>query len=755
MTTRPAWQAAALAAAALMVQAGMARAETGTDVVLPQVVVTATRSALALSEAPAAVSLVTQESIELRNVFRLGDALVEVPGLYLRGSALGESFPASGVGALTLRGIPRTPRTLVLIDGQPLNNALSGAVNFTGIPMYDVDRVEVVRGPFSALYGGHAMGGVVQVFTVAPVARAVFVDVGAGGGELPRQGYVAGVRDRLDDGLAWSLGAGYRRSDGWDGSDLVAKTPVAGTGAVPVTGALPTSTPDGRAAWLVGDKGARPWEQYNATLALRHETAGGARLAGGLAWSRYRVGATPPRSSLRDAAGREVQQGDVGFVSGAPVRLVLVESDFLTQTPSSEEEWRAYARAEVPLQPGVVLHASVGWLDHAFRFPQAGAGAGFDRGPGEFFDQPNQRADADVHVRIAPSPSVDVTAGGSLNRNHLDRSTWRVSDWRDFDSRTALTGVSDGTTWNAAAYVDAQWLVLPWLTLYGGARYDRFTTSGRIEQSTPPAFAADYPERSESQLSPKLAAVVALGRDATLRLSYGEGFRAPTLLDLYSRSVAPGASAGAPVVTEPAPDLSAERVRSLELGVDARLPTRTRVAMSLFAQRLSDLIYRERVTPVLNVLANVGAAKIDGVEVEVAQPLLGDRIRLHATATHLFRYDITRNEAVPASVGKRLTDVPQSLYTASVEGRWAGWSGSLAWRHASHVFGSGDDLNRNTVQRVFGSYDRYDAVSLKLARDVAPGVTASVAVDNLLDAEYFQFYRQPGRSVYFEVAVRR
>jgi outer membrane receptor protein involved in Fe transport len=71
------------------------------------------------------------------------------------------------------------------------------------------------------------------------------------------------------------------------------------------------------------------------------------------------------------------------------------------------------------------------------------------------------------------------------------------------------------------------------------------------------------------------------------------------------------------------------------------------------------------------------------------------------------------------------------------------------------VFGSGDDLNRNTVQRVFGSYDRYDAVSLKLARDLAPGVTASVAVDNLLDAEYFQFYRQPGRSVYFEVAVRR
>ena len=66
-----------------------------------------------------------------------------------------------------------------------------------------------------------------------------------------------------------------------------------------------------------------------------------------------------------------------------------------------------------------------------------------------------------------------------------------MSDWRDYDSRTVRTSASDGTTWNAAAYVDAQWFALRWLTLYAGARYDRFTTSGRIEQSAPPAFVAD------------------------------------------------------------------------------------------------------------------------------------------------------------------------------------------------------------------------------------------------------------------------
>ena len=58
-----------------------------------------------------------------------------------------------------------------------------------------------------------------------------------------------------------------------------------------------------------------------------------------------------------------------------------------------------------------------------------------------------------------------------------------------------------------AAYLDAQWFATPWLVVYAGARYDRFTTSGRIRQDTPPTFLQDYPDRSEGQLSPKVAAV--------------------------------------------------------------------------------------------------------------------------------------------------------------------------------------------------------------------------------------------------------
>lgn len=741
-------------AAALLLPALPGATQPAEPVALGAVVVTATRSEVELDEAPAATTVVTREQMDLHNVYRLGDALGTVPGLYLKGSALGEAFPASGVNSITLRGIPRTPRTLVLLDGQPLNNALSGGVNFAGIALDNIERVEVVRGPFSALYGGHAMGGVIQLLTAAPTRREAFAQLGAGDGELPRRGLAVAYKDRADNGVGFALTAGYRASDGWDGSDLVIKTPVAGTGAIPVTGAQRTSTPDARTAYLVGDKGARPWEQYNASLTLYHDPAPGTSLTGGVAWSKYRVGASPPRSLLRNAAGNEVFRGDLGFLDGGNVRLALAEPDFLTQTPSGEEELRAFARAEVALGSKASLRASVGWLDHGFRFPLPGAGAGYDSGPGEFFDQPNQRLDVDVHARVELAPTLFVTAGGSYNRNTLDRAMWRVDYWRDFGTRTAVTSAAQGTTRNTAAYAEAQWLASPRLSVYAGGRYDRFETWGSVSQTGASAFERDYPPRSAGQFSPKLAVVAELSRQATLRFSYGEGFRAPTLLDLYSRTVTPGVG-GPPVVTEPAPDLDAERVRSIELGVDATLPTRTRAAVSLFAQRLTDLIYRQRVGASLNLVTNAGEAKVEGVEVEIVQPLFDGRANVLAAATHLFRYDVTRNDAVPASVGKRLTDVPQSLYAVGIEGKARGWSGSLTWRYASHVFGSGDDQNRNVVQNVPGSYDRYGTASLKVGYELSPGLVASVAVDNLGNAHYFQFYRQPGRSVWLELAWRR
>ena len=102
---------------------------------LESVVVTATRSPATALGVPASVTVVDAQELAARQPVRLGDALADVPGLYIRGAAMGPAFPGTGQGVLSLRGIPRTPRTLVMIDGQPVNHPLSGGIHVVGIPL--------------------------------------------------------------------------------------------------------------------------------------------------------------------------------------------------------------------------------------------------------------------------------------------------------------------------------------------------------------------------------------------------------------------------------------------------------------------------------------------------------------------------------------------------------------------------------------------------------------------------------------------
>ena len=103
-------------------------AESVKAVELDEVVVTATRTSRSLSDAPAAVTVVNAKNIETKNAPRLGGVLDQVPSLYWRGGALGQSQGTIGTSGMSLRGIDQT-KTLILLDGQPIQDAGSGKVN--------------------------------------------------------------------------------------------------------------------------------------------------------------------------------------------------------------------------------------------------------------------------------------------------------------------------------------------------------------------------------------------------------------------------------------------------------------------------------------------------------------------------------------------------------------------------------------------------------------------------------------------------
>jgi outer membrane cobalamin receptor len=145
--------------AAFIVFATLAGAQAEPSYELDSVVVTASRIRESSAETPPAVSVVTREDMDARGVATVADALALVPGL-----GLSEKGAEGSQVSVSLRG-STTNQVLVLVDGLRINDALSGLVDLSRIPLESVERIEVMRGGGSSLHGGDALGGVVNVVT--------------------------------------------------------------------------------------------------------------------------------------------------------------------------------------------------------------------------------------------------------------------------------------------------------------------------------------------------------------------------------------------------------------------------------------------------------------------------------------------------------------------------------------------------------------------------------------------------------------
>src|SRR4029077_9994252 len=125
---------------------------------LPGIVVTASRAEELPQDVAASVAVLTQDALLRRGAITVDQALPFVPGVIFNNGQMdirGASGIAGGVGS----------RVLMLLDGHPILTADGGEVDFNAVPMLDLDRVEIVKGAYSALYGSNALGGVVNVIT--------------------------------------------------------------------------------------------------------------------------------------------------------------------------------------------------------------------------------------------------------------------------------------------------------------------------------------------------------------------------------------------------------------------------------------------------------------------------------------------------------------------------------------------------------------------------------------------------------------
>lgn len=250
--------------------AGDATGNPDGDVTLNELVLTASGIATTIQDAPASITVINEEMIQEQGARDMNKVLRQVPGLNLsRGN--------NGIAQVSFRGLPAN-RTLYLVDGKRISSGKAFARHYQGdlstIPVDAIERIEVVRGPMSTLYGSDAMGGVVNIITKKPTGKwsgslntdLAFGDKKTTGDSRQISGYASGA---LSDTVSLSLWGKTSRREAPDPfrftDDTGTPRTVYGSDGLRVNtmGARLSWSPSDRMTWEI--EGTRSLEKYLAS----------------------------------------------------------------------------------------------------------------------------------------------------------------------------------------------------------------------------------------------------------------------------------------------------------------------------------------------------------------------------------------------------------------------------------------------------------------------------------------------------------
>jgi iron complex outermembrane receptor protein len=704
---------------------------------LEEVVVTATKTKKDVEEAPGSVSVVSADEIEKRNVKSVDEAINTIPGVYNPRNIKGGILDSLGNGGFTMRGVPGASRALFMMDGVVLNDGYSGGQNaLMGITPENIERIEVVRGPFSSLYGGYAMGGVVNVITKMPVKREFLLKTGYGSawerGDAPDDvsTFYLSYGDNFREKFSVFASYAFNTTNGY-ASDLNVQSSMPPSD---ITGWSETASPQGATRYLIGDRGDKTWWNDTITLKAGYDwDISNIRLM----YSKYRVDIDydDPHTYLKDSSGNPVWS----YGSVTEGTFVNPGTPLTTDKDIGSLSWETYLS-------DVLLKATVGFAGNGdYQYISANrSSATISDGPGTITNTSSDSYNADIQLTVPLWARHVITAGASFQQNHASTEKNNLTDWKDEDSKTTLVSEAKGKTRTYALFLQDELTILDNLSIYPGLRYDWWETyDGYFDQAGVSGYPENYDSASETALSPKISVVYKPFERTTMRASAGKAFRPPSVYELYSVYVGRG------YTTLANPNLKPETNTSWDLGFDQKLWKGATFGATYFENYLEDLIYIQSVSDTIRERRNVGKAESKGVEVAMEQRV-DDWLKLFANLTYTDA-KITENEAKPEIVGKKLVWFPELMANVGATFEMGSVSGSLTGRYVSKRYTSDDNSDEKTD--VWSSYDPYFVADAKVTYEINRFAEVSLSVDNILDRDYYSYFKAPGRSWFCQLTL--
>ncbi|MDM7202796.1 MAG: TonB-dependent receptor [Thermodesulfobacteriaceae bacterium] len=707
---------------------------------LEDMIVTATRAETPVENAPASVSLITKEQIELKGAKTLEETLKDVPGVLegIKKGLMRHRF------TFTLRGIPEQKRTLILLDGIVLNDLSLGTVSLAGYNPEDLERVEVVRGPFSSLYGGYAMGGVIHFLTKMPEKQEFSLKVGYGSSwergealdDLKRV-YVS-YGNKLRDKFSFFFSYGRHDTNGYPSVLIVPTTPP----PPGITGYKITKTRVGNPAYLIGDRGDEKWWDDGMTLKLRYEFSKDTKLNLSFMRTRHKSDDDDPHTYLWNQT------------TGKPVWSYGMVREWIFLSGYSEDEQNIYAIGfEKNLFEDLKLKLNLSFLEEKGWgvAPSLNATRFGCLGPINCGIRSNSRQETymgDLQLSFPLFNRHLFIIGGSFRQGEADTKQKNLSNWKDKTSTISLRAKYKGKDRTYALFLQDEIMLHEKLTLFIGFRQDFWKAyDGYENQVGNPGYPKSYPSKSASSFNPKFALLYKPLEGTALRASIGRAFRPPTLTELYVERRHGGN------IYRGNPNLDPETVISWDIGVEQKIWKGAKFSLTFFENHLKDLVYNKLVKdqPIrIYDRVNVGKAKSRGVELDIEQKLKNG-LRLFANLTYTDS-EVTKNKANPSIEGKRLTLIPLWRYNLGLEFAKGKTSAYLVGRYVDKWYGNDD--NSDKTNYVYGSYDPHFVVDGRIAYNITNSAKLSFAVDNIFNNRYYQFFKTPGRQWFAELAIK-
>jgi iron complex outermembrane receptor protein len=736
---------------------------------------------------PNTVASVTRKQIDQTiNVVDTEDVVKYLPSLFVRKRNNGDT---QAVLQTRTWGVASSARSLVYADDLLLT-ALIGNDNTTGAPRWglvapeEIERVDMLYGPFSAQYPGNALGGVLQITTRMPEKLEVTAKQTVALQDFSLWGTsklfhtettAVTVGDRIND-FSWFIAANYAHGT----TQPLTYVTAANSNLYGYPGAHFATTKFGAPATVLGATGNLENDMVNAKLKLAYDFSPTIRATYTLGfWSNDGTSIPQPYFS---AGGMQAFGGSTGFgsIGGSALQgfgngYYRVQEKMLTNALSVKSNTGGLFDFEISAAHFTYLQSdqrSPYTAAVPFGYSSTGKNARFD---GTYWTL------LDLKGIVRPEGWLaghDISFGLHGDHFHLNNPTWLTTNWTAgmASAYGVAVSIAQGTTRTQALWFQDAWKFAPDFKFTVGGRWEHWQASDGYNQSLTGINATGtgststalsrlpiyQPNLYHTRFSPKGSLQWTPDENWTITGSIGLANRFPTVRELYNLTTIPGPAG---TVANPNPNLRPEVALSKELAVERKLGADGAVRLSLFDEEVRDAIISQNAfvagtTVLASSNVNVDRIRNSGVELAARKDdVLLKGLELSGSVTWLNARVISDSRWAPAGgsnfdswawsvAGKNVPNVPDWRWTAQAtyhpDDHWA-FTVAARWQGRMWTTLANNDI----AHGVYGSFDRFFVVDTKIHYKWNQHLSFDFGIDNIGNYKYFLFHPFPQRTFYF------